>query len=123
MEQYAGKICPFCKREIQKEDAVKVCPDCGTPQHETCWEQNKGCASDSCTASSPGESSGSFSADSCQNCGSPIDCSQAFCGRCGAKNPYFIQPAKKYASSVGQNYKKISLFVPIAAKKLRLKVL
>ena len=29
MEDYVGKICPFCKTEIKEGDSVKVCPACG----------------------------------------------------------------------------------------------
>ena len=49
MEKYIGKVCPFCKTEIKEGDAVKVCPSCGRPHHEHCWEENNGCAScDTC---------------------------------------------------------------------------
>ena len=42
MENYIGKICPFCKTEIKEGDTVKVCPACNIPHHESCWEENKG---------------------------------------------------------------------------------
>ena len=31
MEDYIGKICPFCKTEIKEGDSVKACPACGIP--------------------------------------------------------------------------------------------
>ena len=48
MEDNIGKICPYCKEEIKEGDAVKVCPSCGVPQHESCWEKNGGCAAEGC---------------------------------------------------------------------------
>lgn len=49
MENGIGKTCPFCKTDIKEGDAVKVCPSCNTPHHESCWGENKGCAMLSCT--------------------------------------------------------------------------
>ena len=49
MEEYIGKICPFCKMEIKEGDAVKVCPSCDIPHHEACWEENKGCTTSGCS--------------------------------------------------------------------------
>jgi hypothetical protein len=49
MESYISKICPFCKAEITEADAVKVCPACGTPHHEGCWEENHGCSTPGCS--------------------------------------------------------------------------
>ena len=43
MENYIGKVCPFCKTEIKEGDALKVCPACGIPHDEGCWEEKKGC--------------------------------------------------------------------------------
>lgn len=42
MENYIGKICPFCKTEITEADTVKVCPACNIPHHESCWQENHG---------------------------------------------------------------------------------
>lgn len=43
MENYIGKICPYCKTKIMEGDAVIVCPDCGMPHHAECWQENQGC--------------------------------------------------------------------------------
>lgn len=43
MDEYVGKICPYCKTEIKEGEDVKVCPECGIPHHAACWEENKGC--------------------------------------------------------------------------------
>ena len=42
MDEYVGKICPYCKTEIKEGEEVKVCPECGIPHHAACWEENKG---------------------------------------------------------------------------------
>ena len=44
MENYIGKICPFCKTPFTEADTIKVCPACGIPHHEGCWNENNGCA-------------------------------------------------------------------------------
>ena len=49
MENYIGKICPFCKAEIKEGEEVKFCGACGIPHHKACWEENKGCTTFGCT--------------------------------------------------------------------------
>ena len=48
MDEYVGKICPYCKTEIKEGEDVKVCPECGIPHHAACWEENKGCTTFGC---------------------------------------------------------------------------
>lgn len=48
MSEFAGKICPVCKQEINELDKVTVCPDCGMPHHTDCWEMNRGCSTFGC---------------------------------------------------------------------------
>ena len=43
-----GIICPLCKTDITEGDAVKVCPSCGIPHHQACWENNHGCSTANC---------------------------------------------------------------------------
>ena len=31
MDEYIGKICPFCKTEIKEGEGVIICPECGMP--------------------------------------------------------------------------------------------
>ncbi len=52
MEEYIGKICPYCNTEIKDDDAIKVCPSCGIPHHEECWEENHGCTNLECNQNS-----------------------------------------------------------------------
>lgn len=38
MENYIGKICPYCKTPLQEGDAVAICSECNMPHHLTCWQ-------------------------------------------------------------------------------------
>lgn len=40
---YKGHICPVCDKAFEKGDDVVVCPECGTPHHRVCYEQNGSC--------------------------------------------------------------------------------
>lgn len=82
MESYVGNVCPFCKTEIKKEDTVKVCPACGIPHHEGCWEENKGCTTFGCSEQHY-EAQGTNPTDVCVNCGASLGDGQAFCPKCG----------------------------------------
>ncbi len=82
MEDYIGKICPFCKTEIKEGDSVKVCPACGIPHHESCWEENHGCTTFGCSEQHY-EEQHTNPTDVCQNCGTPLGDGQAFCPKCG----------------------------------------
>ena len=84
MEDYIGKICPFCKMEIKEGDSVKVCPACGIPHHESCWEENKGCTTFGCSEQHY-EEQHTNPTDVCQNCGVPLGDGQEFCPKCGQK--------------------------------------
>lgn len=82
MEDYIGKICPFCKTEIKEGDAVKVCPACGIPHHEGCWEENKGCTTFGCSEQHY-EEQHTNPTDVCVKCGAPLGDGQDFCPKCG----------------------------------------
>lgn len=82
MEEYIGKICPFCKTEIKEGDAVKVCPECGIPHHEACWEENKGCTTFGCSQQHY-EEQHTNPTDVCVKCGAPLGDGQDFCPKCG----------------------------------------
>lgn len=49
MEEYVGKICPFCKTEIAADDEVMICPACNTPHHKSCRDENKVCTAFGCS--------------------------------------------------------------------------
>ncbi len=44
---FENKICDGCKKAFEKDDDVVVCPECGTPQHRSCFEENGGCVNSS----------------------------------------------------------------------------
>lgn len=80
--QAAGKICPYCKTEIGKDDETVICSECGISHHKDCWEQNNGCAIFGCAGHSA-ENLVAFGAV-CTQCGAPIGEENSFCPQCGA---------------------------------------
>lgn len=82
MEDYIGKICPFCKTEIKEGEEVKVCPSCGIPHHAACWAENKGCTTFGCSEQHY-EEQHTNPTDVCVNCGAPLGDGQEFCPKCG----------------------------------------
>ena len=84
MEEYIGKICPFCKAEIKENEEVKVCPECGVAHHASCWEDNKGCSTSGCSEHYCEEKHDDQN-KVCIKCGAPIGDGQNFCPKCGYK--------------------------------------
>lgn len=82
MEDYIGKICPFCKTEIKVGDEVKICSDCGIPHHLNCWTENRGCTTFGCGQQNY-EPQGTNPVDVCTKCGSVLGEGQVFCPKCG----------------------------------------
>ena len=82
MDNYVGKICPFCKTEIKEGDAVKVCPACRIPHHQVCWEENKGCTTFGCSEQHY-EAQETNPTDVCPTCGFSLSDDQIFCPKCG----------------------------------------
>lgn len=81
MEDYVGKICPICKQELTASDKVKVCPDCGMPHHEECWEMNAGCSTFGCAQQGIVEKAKPM--QKCSKCGTELAEGQDFCPKCG----------------------------------------
>lgn len=42
--KYLGEICSVCSQAFEENNDVVVCPDCGTPHHRHCWQENQACA-------------------------------------------------------------------------------
>ena len=82
MENYTGKICPFCKTQIVETDTVKVCPACGIPHHEGCWNENHGCTTFGCSEQHY-EAQHTNPTSVCTACGAPLGDGQLFCPMCG----------------------------------------
>lgn len=89
MNDYVGKICPYCKTAFTEDDDVVVCSACDMPHHKECWVENQGCTTFGCpgTISSP-DGGGQQTADGtntvfCTNCGHLNESVNAFCSVCG----------------------------------------
>lgn len=109
MENYIGKICPFCKTEITESDAVKVCPACGIPHHEGCWEENHGCTTFGCSEQHY-EAQHTNPTDVCSNCGTPLGDGQDFCPKCGT--PKAATPKKNICGKCGNELQDGQEFCP-----------
>lgn len=118
MENYIGKICPFCKTEIKEGDNVKVCPACNIPHHEGCWEENKGCTTFGCSEQHY-EAQGTNPTAVCSNCGSTLGDGQEFCPKCGTpKNA----PKKNVCGKCGAELQDGQEFCPKCGQKAGLSV-
>lgn len=118
MEETTGKICPFCKTEIKEGDAVKMCPECGIPHHEACWEENKGCTTFGCSQQHY-EEQHTNPTDVCQNCGAPLGDGQEFCPKCGTpKNA----PKKNVCGKCGAELQDGQNFCPKCGQKADLQI-
>lgn len=114
MEDYIGKICPYCKTEIKEGEEIKVCPECGIPHHLSCWEENHGCTTFGCKEQHY-EEQHTNPTDVCANCGAPLGDGQAFCPKCGTpKNP----EQKKVCSKCGAELQDDQMFCPKCGQKV-----
>ena len=86
---YIGKICPYCKTEIQADDEVQVCPKCGIAHHKGCWDENYGCTTFGCAGN---HGQGNANALTCENCGAVMENGQKFCPKCGRPQLRRTQP-------------------------------
>lgn len=113
MENYIGKVCPFCKTEIKEGDNVKVCPACNIPHHEGCWEENKGCTTFGCSEQHY-EAQGTNPTAVCNNCGATLGDGQEFCPKCGTpKNA----PKKNVCGKCGAELQDGQEFCPKCGQK------
>lgn len=101
MNDYTGKICPFCKTEFKPSDNIVVCSECDMPHHKDCWIENQGCTTFGClgTIKSADNIATSVTAtqmtydDSktsaaeavvyCTKCGAQNSATSSFCSKCG----------------------------------------
>ena len=42
--------CPFCGCGFEKDDEIRICPDCKNPHHAKCWSENQGCSIYGCAS-------------------------------------------------------------------------
>lgn len=101
MNDYTGKICPFCKTEFKPNDEIVVCSECDMPHHKDCWIENQGCTTFGClgTIKSTDNAANSVTTQQmtfedtairntegvvyCTICGYQNPGSSFFCARCG----------------------------------------
>jgi len=50
----APDLCPYCRFPIEGSRPVIRCPQCGTPHHRECWQENGGCTTYGCSAGPSG---------------------------------------------------------------------
>ena len=100
-KKYIGKTCPYCKTPLVEGDTVVFCSVCDMPHHLSCWQDNQGCTTFSCTGSIKeiiGNDSGAAAAPAAPQ---PIPAPVA------ATNPVEAVPAKPAPAPVEQTEKPI----------------
>lgn len=101
MNDYIGKICPYCKTAFKPDDEIVVCSECGMPHHKDCWIENQRCTTFGCqgTIQSPDDTSGKITDSElnfrekqdvegtvfCAACGAQNASASSFCSRCGSR--------------------------------------
>lgn len=80
--------CPVCCSPLAEEDTVKICPNCKTPHHMECWEENRGCSTYGCASAwheetHTGESSEGAGMVACPACGAMHPATDLVCSSCG----------------------------------------
>ena len=98
MNNYIGKICPFCKTEFKEGDDIVVCSSCDMPHHKDCWIENQGCTTFGCMGTIKSvdggtntvtateisfEDTSSSSHVFCTKCGAQNSSESSFCSKCG----------------------------------------
>ncbi|MBE6612385.1 MAG: zinc-ribbon domain-containing protein [Ruminococcaceae bacterium] len=121
MDNYIGKICPYCKTAITASEPVKVCPSCGIPHHAACWAENHGCTTFGCTEQYFEAPAAPLpvpvpapAAVTCTNCGVPLGEDQAFCPKCGTPK---AAPQKPVCQKCGNELQPDQAFCPKCGQK------
>lgn len=88
--------CPVCNEQFKQGDDIVVCPECGTPHHRKCYEENGHCfyqdkhSEDFSFDDSQAENSDNNAEDNsdskviCKVCGTSNDSTLFYCSHCGA---------------------------------------
>ncbi len=50
-QNLAGKTCDYCEKSIEIGERGILCPQCRTPHHPECWQENGGCTACGCVSS------------------------------------------------------------------------
>ena len=90
MNDYVGKICPYCKNKIQENDNIVVCSDCEMPHHTECWIENRACTTFGCqgTIKNADGTQSAVNAQTLQYESQPTPAAQKICPRCGMPNAH-----------------------------------
>lgn len=123
MNEFVGKICPFCKTAFKEDDEIVVCSVCDMPHHKDCWVENKGCTTFGClgTIKTPDGAPSTVTQrvlhyddaevrpenntiSYCGRCGSPIANDSMYCPKCGnpVNNSSYYQQPYSYAPNYSQ---------------------
>ena len=104
MEEYIGKICPYCKTTFAEGDEIVQCSACEMPHHKDCWIENQGCTTFGCQGTIRGLDGQVYGGAAqgvgkvCPNCGAQNIGDSIFCARCGARMAQANAPAGQAAS-------------------------
>ncbi len=105
MNEYIGKICPYCKCELTENDDIVVCSVCDMPHHKECWIENQSCTTFGCLGSIKNADGSPSSVTAtelsyednatvyCSHCGFACSAGDAFCGNCGGTLTAPVAPA------------------------------
>ena len=87
MNNYIGKICPFCKTMFQEGDEIVICNSCDMPHHKDCWVANQGCTTFGCLGTVRSVDSGSNTVTATELIYEDEELTPAsvFCTQCGAR--------------------------------------
>lgn len=93
MNDYTGKICPYCKTEFRPSDDIIVCSECDMPHHKDCWVENQGCTTFGCLGTIKAADNTASSVTATQmnyedhrSTVTPVNSGVVFCTQCGTQN-------------------------------------
>lgn len=86
MAALRSATCPICCTPFAEADEIKICPDCRTPHHVECWDDNRGCSTYGCGSArheETHESSDGSQQIPCPACGAMHPATDMVCVKCG----------------------------------------
>lgn len=117
--------CPYCQTNIKESGDKVICPDCHTPHHRECWEENRGCTTYGCSGNPQtkgrsvdvgNQTVGSIERmlvqekltaemTDCPNCKKSIEKSSVFCKFCGTDINQNEDGKKKFEEEFRRRYR------------------
>lgn len=85
MINYIGKKCIACNKKFTENDDIVVCPECGTPYHRECYNQNGKCINEKLHEEGKTYQQIEEHSDAlrCPRCGEENEPLSLFCRKCG----------------------------------------